>query len=239
MRLLFAITVCAFFAVLWVALALARRIQRNQGLNVRSNRRPAAREFFEAGEFRTPRSLTLNQEIHQQRPRRPLAEIASASNPEGESSAWNSLARNPLTQKSAARNAQTANTDIRNGHISRDSEPKVLTSPPSRATFDQESGRITISDSRPPSILSSPTPATPFLPTAEDTDLITASAGPEPTQFPGHRIPPSPDRVSGLRRRVDLSHYTKDMGDLTDPSYNHSRQGSGTRGPGSVHHRDR
>jgi hypothetical protein len=66
MRLLFAISIASFCATLWVALSFTRRVKLHRSLR----RRPAPRrrrwqtqEFFEAGEFRTPRLLTLKQHL--------------------------------------------------------------------------------------------------------------------------------------------------------------------------------
>ncbi len=78
MRLLFAITVGSFCAGLWVALALMRHIRRGQLAKARQKTDPT-HEFFEAGEYRTPRPLRLNQEILRQKPRRPLSEFTFAS----------------------------------------------------------------------------------------------------------------------------------------------------------------
>jgi hypothetical protein len=71
-RLLFAGSVTCFFAVLWVVLALARKVRRNEARASKVVRSGPPWEFFEAGEFRTPRPLRLTQEL----PRRPLSEIS-------------------------------------------------------------------------------------------------------------------------------------------------------------------
>jgi hypothetical protein len=63
MRLLFAISILCFGALIWATLAAARhlRARRQQTLHLRSQRPP--QEVFEAGEFRTPRSLRLMQSV--------------------------------------------------------------------------------------------------------------------------------------------------------------------------------
>jgi hypothetical protein len=65
MRLLFAISILSFGALLWAALAAARQLRARRRqilhLDLRSPRPP--QEVFEAGEFRTPRSLRLIQNV--------------------------------------------------------------------------------------------------------------------------------------------------------------------------------
>jgi len=77
MRLLFAISIASFCAALSVALSFTRRvkIQRIRRRRPPLRRRWQTQEFFEAGEFRTPRRLRLRQELARTgtRPARALA----------------------------------------------------------------------------------------------------------------------------------------------------------------------
>lgn len=198
MRLLFAITVCCFFALMWIALALARRIRLAQLLlSSRSIARSLpGQEFFEAGEFRTPRALRLEQEILQQKPRRPLSEIVfKPSRPLAASRELHSSNRTPAIP-----------------------EPIPIRSP--ATTYASLFGE-TIEVVRPDSHLQHRGP---------EAGVAHATLVSPPVPFTIHRKPPQIARTSGLRRRVDLSHFNKDMGDLTDP-YTHPLRGSGTQGP--------
>lgn len=71
MRILFAMSMGSFLAVLWVMLSVARRLRAKRRDKIPALAGSAPREFFEAGEYRTPRSLRLVQNT----PRLPLAEI--------------------------------------------------------------------------------------------------------------------------------------------------------------------
>jgi hypothetical protein len=69
MRLLFSISVGCFCAMFWVAISVARRLKRQQAGRVVFSAPAFSQEFFEAGEFRTPRSLRLIQDVARWRPR--------------------------------------------------------------------------------------------------------------------------------------------------------------------------
>ena len=85
MPLLIAISILSFCALFWIALAAAR--------NLRARRRPSPhlrttegrmREIFEGGEFRTPRSLRLLQNLSQrvaQQPRPGSAQSPASATP--------------------------------------------------------------------------------------------------------------------------------------------------------------
>lgn len=82
MRLLFAITILSFCAALWVALFLTRRIRMKQLAGARRTRRGRRwfnQEFFEAGQFRTPRVLRFEQDIRREGPRRELPQAAQGA----------------------------------------------------------------------------------------------------------------------------------------------------------------
>lgn len=210
MRLLFAITIGCFCAFLWIALALARRIHLSQLLQPRPVRRPnPTQEFFEAGEYRTPRPLRLEQEILQQKPRLPLSEITFVPQRQA-----------PVANVSKVANVTHADTPIRHAP-----EPISIRSAPAYATLFGAKVPIERIDSQ-----LRPDAANPLTPTSEVATVNSVSISP-PVPFSLHRRPPQPSRQSGLRRRIDLSQYnTTDMGDLTDP-YTHPLRGSGTQGP--------
>ncbi len=208
MRLLFAITICCFCTVLWVALALARRIRLGQVLTAKPNAKPVrippAREFFEAGEFRTPRPLHLDQEIFKQKPRRPLADI--------------NLSFEDQTPSVAASVA-----DLR-----RHNSPEIVPIRPrstAYATLFGQNVSITQIETRNEGGNGARRPATDGSLTSLPVDVT-------------RRIPPKPDRASGLRRRVDLSQFNNDLGDLTDP-YTNLLRGTGTQGPAATDKRIR
>jgi hypothetical protein len=65
MRLLFAISMLSFCAVFWAVLTVAKRLRvRGQKASKPRTQAPL-QEIFEAGEFRTPRSLRLIQNLDQ------------------------------------------------------------------------------------------------------------------------------------------------------------------------------
>lgn len=174
MRVLFAISVVCFCTVLWIALSLARRLRTAQSKENKRSEHATTTEFFEAGEFRTPRPMRLNQEI---RPKRQQAVVESAADDE----------------RVKAPSAETLAPAHRSGlRLVTATKPQPVVSGEDAQTNMQPS-EITIS--------------------GENT---------------ARRKSPQPSRASGFRR-VDLSHYTGDMGDLTDP-YTHPLRGSGTQG---------
>jgi hypothetical protein len=75
MRLLFAISIACFCAVLWAVLATMRRIRLNKRISARRARSASAWEFFEAGESRTPRTLRLTQDLSLLRQLSPISEL--------------------------------------------------------------------------------------------------------------------------------------------------------------------
>jgi hypothetical protein len=78
MRLLFAIATLSFCALFGVVLAAARRIQAGRAKGKLPLAQGPLREVFEAGEFRTPRSLRLVQNVQNAAPpRTALAYIPS------------------------------------------------------------------------------------------------------------------------------------------------------------------
>ncbi len=217
MRLLFAITVGCFCVLLWIALALARRIRLGQLLQARPARPVSLpREFFEAGEFRTPRPMHLEQEILQQKPRRPLSEITFSA------------------ERSAV--ATTAPDVTKPDVVS--PQPTPIRQP--SATYASLFGAsVAIAQ------IDSHAALAVFEPAANSDDDAIADAAPvlapvpSPVPFPLHRKQQQVPRQSGLRRRLDFSQYNnKDMGDLTDP-YTQQLRGSGTQGPAPTNHAGR
>ena len=207
MRLLFAITIGCFCVLMWVALALARRIRLAQLLQARPVRPVSTpREFFEAGEFRTPRPMHLEQEILQQKPRRPLSEITfspglaapaiPASTPEPDKLKVDGPDPAP-SRPSAATYATLFGESIAIAHIGSHAQPTAHDAVQSSLTNESLH----------------PAPVKPAL------------------AFTLHRKQPPVARQSGLRRRLDFSQYNnKDMGDLTDP-YTHQMRAFGAQGP--------
>jgi hypothetical protein len=63
MRFLFAISILSFGALLWAALAAARHLRAGRQRILQLGSQRPLQEVFEAGEFRTPRSLRLVQSI--------------------------------------------------------------------------------------------------------------------------------------------------------------------------------
>ena len=194
MKILFAMSIGCFFAVLWVILSIARRLRTNRTASNQSAIRPALQEFFEAGEYRTPRSLKLVQN----RSRVPLAEVP-----------FDQKVHSPVVER------------VR---------PFASASVTPISLFGVKMG------SAPPE--SQPAPA------LEATDAFSAAMKPRLASI--HRFPdagttrPSPEAASIVRkspqsdrsgevRRLDLSHYGEQMGDLTDP-YTRGLTASGIRG---------
>lgn len=213
MRLLFAITILAFCAVLWVALALARRVRLGQVLGAKSRpvRHLPSREFFEAGEFRTPRPMHLDQEIFQQKPRRALAEIT-------------------FFPERPAQDTSRSAPDLPSTPKALPPKPASNPSVPAYATLFGQTVSISQIESHPAPVPAAKAARTP--PVIINAPLPAAAVNPivAPVDHDSRRIAPQSDRVSGLRRRIDLSHFNKDMGDLTDP-YTNPLRGSGTQGP--------
>jgi len=213
MRVLFAITVCCFGAVLWISLALARRIRLGQVLSAKPKpvRNPATREFFEAGEFRTPRPLHLDQEIFKQKPRRPISDINVPFERRP------SLAGQPFSHPTAAKIERAHNT-----------EPIPMRQPAAAyATLFGQSMSIAQIEGKTEARDEG----------SIESHRLGANVPSASIDF-SRRLPPQPVRTSGLRRRIDLSHFNKDLGDLTDP-YTNPLRGSGTQGPAAVDSRYR
>ena len=241
MRLLFAITVCCFLAVLWIALALARRIRLAQLLQMRPAHRPAAasvqQEFFEAGEFRTPRPLRLEQEILKQRPRRHLSEVSFPHNPSQHSISGPALtaelapAEEPLVDKGEVPQAKTSlapqpasRADLSELRPPSRTQPIPIRPATAYASLFGQTVEIARIGSNPRTM--EPEVLTPDAEAA----ISNAARKVAPVEFTLHRRPPQSAKPSGLRRRIDLSHYNSEMGDLTDP-YTNPLRGSGTQGP--------
>lgn len=206
MRILLALTVCSFCAVLWVALALARRIRLTQVWSIRSTPRvPLSQEFFEAGAYRTPRPLRLEQEILRRRPRPALSDIDF-----------------PHDLLSAAAGVTAVLPEL---------HPKTVHAAlPQGAIFASIFGRsVAIAPIGVRQGVQRGTLLPEGVSGIAENDNSRASSTSAPSELSLHRRPPQPSRSSGLRR-IDLSHYNRDMGDLTDP-YTYPQRGSGTKGP--------
>jgi len=65
MRLLFAISVLSFCALFWAVLTVAKRLRARRQKGSKPLAQAPLQEIFEAGEFRTPRSLRLIQNLDQ------------------------------------------------------------------------------------------------------------------------------------------------------------------------------
>ena len=213
MRLLFAISVASFCTVLWLALSLARRIRRDQ--DARKGpvaAQPPAMEFFEAGEFRTPRALRLNQAIAPQRVRRKLEDFATA---DGVSQLRAHANLRPIRGHQSSPDIPVTSVLDRDTRreIEREVSLNALAKEPAPGAVTSEA---VIIDSK----LHFITAETSQRPEAVSRDT-------SPRDISGERKSPQSAR-SGTFRRVDLSHYNKDMGDLTDP-YTQSMRGSGIR----------
>jgi hypothetical protein len=185
-------SIVCFCTVLWLALSLARRIRRDRMVRDTPAPRLSAVEFFEAGEFRTPRSLRLDQKIIQQTTQRsvevPDAVLPVASRPRG---------TKPI--------------------------PSFEPRPKSQAVA---TNTVPISESLVPQAVIIDSKLNFVLPEPERSTETPPHDMPR-RDFSGERKSPQSAR-SGTFRRVDLSHYNKDMGDLTDP-YTQSPRASGDR----------
>lgn len=215
MRLLFAITICCFGAVLWVALSLTRRIRLTPGKRTRTShraRRWFTQEFFEAGEFRTPRALPLRQEVSQVRPRRAL------------------------------RSETATRGDLRNIEPTHNLQEQTLGPPPVVIrSMRAHPGQPKAAQTEEPVTAKKGT-VIPF--TGPNSGLSSSrifkpgANPPSQSTFLGRKLPQL-SRPAGVRR-VDLSQYSRysdhgsaqntHMGDLSDP-YTHPLRGSGTQGP--------
>jgi hypothetical protein len=221
MRLLFAITISSFSAVLWVALALARHIRFTPSIRARRSlgtRRWFTQEFFEAGEFRTPRALRLRQEVLRARPSGLLqtggeSDADAAVKHKRRILNPRPLSIQPIPIRAAASGLGTAQSG----------EPVPA----------KKGAVISISAPMSSAPTSGPTPGTRSI-----RALHPAADALSDSTF-GQRRPPQPSRPHGVRR-VDLAQYSRpsddgsapntEMGDLSDP-YTHSLRGSETQGP--------
>jgi len=180
MKILFAMSIGCFFAVLWVMLAIVRRLRSRRTVEVPAVSRTSLQEFFEAGEYRTPRSLRLVQNT----PRLPLAEIT-------------------FDQGIAAPAAASARPLPLSATVSLFGV-KMEAPPPA----------LHLSSISEQSLASSPA-ARPRLASIHSFPKLDASRS-QPAASPGLRKSPQPDRAAALRR-LDLSRYGEQTGDLTDP----------------------
>lgn len=204
MRLLLAISIGFCCAVLLVVFAVARRIRRRALAAKAPQRRFTlhAQEFFEAGEFRTPRPLRLEQEIFKQKPRRALSEITFPVDRQA-------------TQAPAKNHAPPV-TDT-----PRTAEPTAIRPSVNFATLFGESVRI--SKLEPSQLPDTTTPSGPAVAAVRSRQ----PANPAPNDLTNQRMPPQSERSLGLRSGLHLSSGSKD----DDDPYGFSLLGSGTDGP--------
>lgn len=208
MRLLFAISGSSFCAVLFVVFAVARRIRRRRALAAKAPQRRFtlhAQEFFEAGEFRTPRPLRLEQEIFKQKPRLPLSKITF-----------------PAEQQTPKNPAPTpAPSAAKAGEAPRGREAIAIRPSAGFATLLGETVPI---KQFAPQLAAGPR-VTLSAPSEPSTGAIRLNPSPAsaPADFASQRMPPQPERASGLRSGIPPS------GSAGDP-FRNPLLGSGTRG---------
>jgi hypothetical protein len=214
MRLLFAISVASFCTVLWIALAFARRIERERLARRRPVQRAPAAEIFEAGEYRTPRPVRPNQQVASIRSRSAVLEPAVSTPAKSAGSELTLLNLHAAPSPAASGSARHPGPSP-----ARAAAPPIYTVPASesRQIIDSNSRPVTPQRGQP--LTFPPRTAAPAPVTSPDRPLRDLS---------GERKSPQSAR-SGAFRRVDLSHYNnEDMGDLTDP-YTHIVRPSGVR----------
>jgi len=208
MRLLLAISGGSFCAVLFVVFAVARGIRRRRALAAKAPQRRFtlhAREFFEAGEFRTPRPLRLEQEIFKQKPRLPLSRITFPAEQQ--------------TPKTSAPSAAKA------GEPPRDREAIAIRPSAGFATLLGETVPIHQFAPQLAAQLAAGPRVTVSAPSEPSTGAIRLNPSPvsAPANFASQRMPPQPARASGLRSGIPPS------GSAGDP-FRNPLLGSGTRG---------
>jgi hypothetical protein len=182
--------------VLWVVLSVARRLRAKRTAIVPVAARPSLQEFFEAGDYRTPRALRLVQNT----PRLPLAEItfdpgapASVAGRVHPFPAAKTISLFGVQMDALPPGSQTSSTSERSSVSPLASQPRLA------------------SVHRFPKLSSNPL---------------------QPMAVPGIRKSPQPDRSAEVRR-LDLSKYGEQTGDLTDPytrSLNSAVRGKWSRG---------
>jgi len=209
MRLLFAISAAGFCAIFGLALLLVRRSRRRHKASEKPATHPPAMEIFEAGEFRTPRALRLTQEIAQQGLRRNLLDYAPAPNPlprephRAQVAPIRELQSSPLMPQVPAANLFPID------EVPHQTKGQVPRETPLETHLEAVivGSKLQFVSAERPQQVEAPLFETP------------------PRDISGERKPPQPAR-SGTFRRVDLSNYNRDLGDLTDP-YTNSARGSG------------
>lgn len=180
MKILLAMSIGCLFAALWVTFSVARRLRSKRTATIAAAARTSLQEFFEAGEYRTPRSLRLVQHA----PRLPLAEITFDPG---------------ISAAAAARVRHFPSTaTISLFGMKTDAEPLA-----SQISSNAEAG-----------VSSSPA-AKPRLASIHSFPKLGVN-GYQSATAPGSRKSPQPDRSAEVRR-LDLSKYGEQSGDLTDP----------------------
>ncbi len=206
MPLLLPISVLCFFVMLYVAITVAQTIRAGRSLTGEMLKTPSAapREFFEAGEYRSPGSLRLIQQIDQH--------VAERSNILSGAAASSS--------EVAAATSNIAGASLR---------PPTMAQPAARVELSAEGTALV--ELRQDNPLQAELPREgrrrPGIAIPPDRERRTGSRS-KGQVFADRRqsrqAPPN-----GIERRADRAHYNEDMGDLSDP-YTHAGRAAGDPG---------